>query len=45
MENEHKKRNELAGIILQKIWDSELKTIPKERSILLGSSCLLVAKK
>lgn len=44
-ENEHKKRNGLTGNILQKIWDSELKAISKEKSIPFGGSCLLVAKK
>jgi len=43
--NEHKKLNGLTGNILHKIWDSELKAISKQESILLGSSCLLVAKK
>lgn len=44
-ENEHKKRNGLTGNILQKIWDSELKAISKQKSIPLGGSCLFVAKK
>lgn len=44
-ENEHKKRNGLTGNILQKIWDSELKAISKEKIIPFGGSCLLVARK
>ena len=44
-ENEHKKRKRLTGNILQKIWDSELKAIFKQKSIPLGGSCLFVAKK
>jgi len=43
--NEHKIRRGLTGNILQKIWDSELKAISKEKSIPFGGSCLLVAKK
>ena len=43
--NEHKIRKGLAGNILQKIWNSELKTIFKQKSIPFGGSCLLVAKK
>ena len=43
--NEHKRRKGLTGMILQKIWDSELKTIFKQKSILVGGSCLLVARK
>jgi len=43
--NEHKKRNGLTGNILQKIWDSELKAISRQKSIPFGGSCLLVAKK
>ena len=43
--NEHKKRNGLIGSTLQRIWDSELKAISKEKSIPFGGSCLLVAKK
>ena len=43
--NEHKKRNGLTGNILQKIWDSELKAIFKQKSIPFGGSCLLVARK
>ncbi len=43
--NEHKIRKGLAGNILQKIWNSELKTISKEKHILFGGSCLLVARK
>ena len=45
IKNEHKKRNGLTGNTLQKIWDSELKAISKQKSIPLGGSCLLVAKK
>lgn len=44
-ENEHKERNGLTGSILQRIWDSELKAISREKHILFGGSCLLVAKK
>ena len=43
--NEHKIRKGLAGNILQKIWDSELKAIFKQKSIPFGGSCLLVARK
>jgi len=43
--NEHKTRKGLTGIILQKIWNSELKAISKQKSIPFGGSCLLVAKK
>lgn len=43
--NEHKKRNGLIGNILQKIWDSELRAISKQKSIPFGGSCLVVAQK
>ena len=43
--NEHKIRRGLAGNILQKIWDSELEAISKEKSIPFGGSCLLAARK
>jgi len=43
--NGHKIRNGLTGSILQRIWDSELKAISKEKSIPFGGSCLLVARK
>ena len=43
--NEHKIRKGLTGNILQKIWNSELKSISKEKNIPFGGSCLLVAKK
>jgi len=43
--NEHKIRKGLTGMILQKIWNNELKAISKEKSIPFGGSCLLVARK
>ena len=43
--NEHKIRKGLTGNILQKIWNSEIKAISKEKIIPFGGSCLLVARK
>ena len=42
---EHKITKGLTGNILQKIWNSEIKAISKEKSIPFGGSCLLVARK
>jgi len=44
-QNEHKKNEGILGKVLNSIWKWELEKIQHQKSILFGTSCLIVAKK
>jgi SAM-dependent methyltransferase len=43
--NGHSQRNGIAGKLLEKVWNAELKRIRNKKTIPLGSSCLIAAGK